>query len=79
MIDVDVSNFEAIDNRSMSMIDDDEKCFCRGKFLLGLFALFSLCQMFFHTRKTVYQHSHHLRNAEPRRCGPFEVKNGGKK
>ena len=36
---------------------------------LALFALFSLCQMFFHTRKNVYQHSHHLRKAEPRRCG----------
>ena len=57
----------------------DAKFFCRGKFLLGLFSLFSLSQMFFHTRKNVYQLSYLLRNAEPRRCGLFQVKNGGKK
>ena len=52
----------------------DEKCFCGGKFLLGLFSLFYLCKMFFHTRKNVYQDSHLLKNAEPRRCGPFRSK-----
>ena len=43
----------------------DEKCFCRGKFLLGLFALFSLCQMFFCTRNSCLKPRHEADSFEP--------------
>ena len=59
--------------------------FCRCKIFLQseifnrpFFPVFFMSNIFYKI-KNVHQHSDLLRNAEPRRCGPCKVKNGGKK